>query len=370
MSPPRHVDAMLFGRLTMLSRRSFLTASAATFCHPGLFFSPAARAPAQSAPVTRPNIAEIDRSRILAAAEKALARPLAVNLDLRSPNWLAFTLDIPALAAAAQVDPTKAGRYGAQAATLLNAWLIAPGASLPATPKIAAFESLLDRVGLAELAVAMPFLILPDPLRMQLRLWFEEYLDFLTSSRTALLARDAADHHGSSWLLQSSAAARFASKDDALSECRHRFKAVTIRAQIDANGFFPHELQSAFPFRNSLFNLDLLAGACMLLSTNFESMWNVELQDGPGMRSAMARHATYIGDRSAWPYPADPAFFHQLPYRRPALVFAARAYAHAEYATLWRELDPDPTEPVLLERFPIRQPLLWLTQPRPQPAPA
>ena len=36
-----------------------------------------------------------------------------------------------------------------------------------------------------------------------------------------------------------------------------------------------------------------------------------------------------------------------------------------EYADLWKTLPPDPTIPELQRTFPIRQPLLWVTRPKP-----
>ena len=125
------------------------------------------------------------------------------------------------------------------------------------------------------------------------------------------------------------------------------------------------------PYRNSLFNLDLLAGICVLLSTRFESLWDTELQDGPGMRAVIARFAPYVARRAAWPYPSDQTLFAQLPCRRPALLFAARAYAQPDYATLWRDTTPaQPADATLLRTFPIRQPILWQTQPKPFHDPA
>ena len=114
-------------------------------------------------------------------------------------------------------------------------------------------------------------------------------------------------------------------------------------------------------------NLDLLAGACVLLSTRFDSLWDHELQDGPGMRAAISRHAPYIAAPRTWPYPSDKTHFHELPCRRPALLFAARAYSQPDYATLWRTLPPDPVSPEILQSFPIRQPILWQTPPPFQP---
>jgi hypothetical protein len=83
------------------------------------------------------------------------------------------------------------------------------------------------------------------------------------------------------------------------------------------------------------------------------------------MRIAIAKLVPFIGNRGVWPYRADSAFFTQLPLRRPALLFAARAYNRPEYADLWKTLPPDTTTPELDRTFPIRQPLLWVTRPRP-----
>jgi hypothetical protein len=109
----------------------------------------------------------------------------------------------------------------------------------------------------------------------------------------------------------------------------------------------------------------MLAAICLLLSTRFESVWDYELQDGPSMRTAIARHYPYILNRGAWPYRADAMYFTDLPIRPPSLLFAARAYSRPEYADLWKALPPDTTIPELQRTFPIRQPLLWVTRPRP-----
>ena len=328
----------------MLTRRRFFTASAAAF----------ACSCTCAAQTTRPNIAVIDRARILAAASAALARTI-------TPDLLSFTLDLPALTAAAQINPEQQPACEARAAILLQTFLLRQ-------PPAADLSNIADRSALAEVAVALPFLAIEPALKEQIAHWLNRFLTHLTEDREILLARDARDHNGTAWLLLVASIARALGNDAALNDCRHRYKTTTIRAQINAAGLFPQELTTDAPYRNSLFTLDLLAGCCQLLSTRFDSVWDYELQDGPGMRAAIASHARYIRDRASWPYPADQSFFHQLPARRPALVFAARAYSQADYATLWQTLTPDqPAEPDLLRRFPIRQPLLWLTSPKPRP---
>ncbi len=333
----------------MATRRAFVLGSAAAL----------AIAPAQAQ--TRLNVAEIDRGRILAAAARALTAPAKPDGDPQSDAFLQLTLQVPALAAASVVAPSDAPRYGAAAGALLDAWFLNPGSRPTLELSAEGYEPLIGLAGLAEVAVALPFLELEPAQRTRLKTSFGKYLQFLTEDRTALLARDAKNHHSSAWLLQVAAFARLTGNDALLAESSHRFKTSTIRAQIDSKGEFPHELRTGNAYRDSLFNLDLLAGVCVLLSTRFESLWDHELQDGPGMRTAIAHFVPYIRNRKTWPYPADDEHFNELPCRRPALLFAARAYAQPDYAALWKTLEPDPANPVVLRAFPIRQPLLWQT---------
>lgn len=299
-----------------------------------------------AAETARPDVAAIDGDRILAAANLALtASPTHDPLPL--------SRNVSALAAAFHL--TKDARYSEKAATLLRTFTLDPTTATR-------LESILDTVPLAEVAQSIPFLALPPEALTPLKASFATYLTWLTTSRTGGLARDQKDHHGASWLFQTAAYARLTANDPTLAELRHRFKTVTVRAQLVASGTFPHELSTPFPYRNSLFTLDLLAAACLLLATPFDNLWDFELQDGPGLRVAIARHFPYIANRSAWPYRADLDFFTDLPARRPALLFAARAYTRPEYATLWRSLNPDPI-PELQPTFPINQPLLWITHP-------
>ena len=313
------------------------------------------------APTTRPNVGQIDRDRILRGAAAPATIPTK-HLGAESSEYLAFTLSVPALAAAAIVDAANAEKYRAAAASQLRAWLVADETKLVATPVLGEkeYSQVTDLCALSEVCVALPFLGLDDDVLAAVKAWFATRLTWLMEDRTARLARDSKDHHASSWLLQVAAAAKLTGNEAAINECRHRFKTMEIRAQINAEGFFPHEVTTDYPFRNSLFNLDLLGGTCQLISTQFENVWEHELQDGPGMRTAVAKHAYYIRDRVKWPYPADLSHFKLLPCRRPTLVFAGRAYGNADYIALWKTLDADPTEPDILKSFPIRQPVLWL----------
>ncbi|MGP8260890.1 MAG: alginate lyase family protein [Acidobacteriaceae bacterium] len=305
----------------------------------------------------------------------------------------ALGLAVPALASAHLLtgDP----HYAEHAALWLRDWFVDPATRM--TPRLdygqaiagqlasssyggGRFEGILETLPLVEVAQSIPFLAsaLSPSDRLALNAWFADYLRWLTEEqdsgpRLPALARDRKDHHGTSWLLQASAYTLLTtpagdapkSETSPLDELRHRFRTVTLRAQIAEDGSFPHELTSTTPFRDSLFNLDMMALVCQLLSTRFDSVWEYELNDGPGMRSAIAYHFPFMADRSLWPFRADAQHFEQLPTRRVSLLLSARAYRRPEYAALWKTLPPDPAQPDILRTLPIHQPLLWVRQPPP-----
>jgi hypothetical protein len=393
--------------------------------------------PPSGGTATRPDVAAIDRDRILAAAARYLSlepAPIASMVCPRSPAAAAayysepepgsalppspdapppflahrdalFTLGLAVPALAGAFSLTGEARYADRAATHLRAWFVDPAtrmipamdyaqttpvraqvslagdadASAVAPLLTGRYQGIIEALALAEIAVAVPFLTtLSDSDRTAIRSWFTAYYHWLTDShdsgpRLAALARDSKSHHGSSWMLQASACAYLAAptgdvgraEDPGLADLRHRFKNATLRAQISPGGFFPHEISSLWPYRDSLFNLDMLAAVCQLLSTRLESVWDYELDEGAAMRAAVAWHYPFIADRGKWPYRADADHFDELPSRRNSLLLAARAYQRPEYAALWKTLKPDPATPAILRTVPIRQPLLWTRQPPP-----
>ena len=270
---------------------------------------------------------------------------------------------------------TKDDKYALRAGNHLSAWFVDPAtrmnpnldnayAPITTTAKAA---GIADGVALAEIARSIPFLVdtaaLAPPDLATTRAWFTAFLDWLNTSRIPVIARDTKDHTASAWLLLASACARLLGDETTLSACRHRFKTPTLRNQIIATGVFHHEVITDFPWRNSLFNFDMLAAACELLSTPFASLWPYELEDGPGMRSVAAFLYPMLNDPARWPYPADTSLFREVPRRRPALLLAGRAYTRPEYVDLWKSLPHPGINDPLRSTFPIRQPLLWTTRP-------
>ncbi|HEY5330509.1 MAG TPA: alginate lyase family protein [Acidobacteriaceae bacterium] len=338
------------------------------------------------------DVAAIEHDRVLAEAAVALKQPLRTITGIHSPAADAHSFYSEADApkafrahAEALIDAstnistltaayvlTRDNKYALRAGAHFRAWFVDPAtrmkpdlqsANATATNVTALAAGIVDGVALAEIARSLPFLAdtaaLAPPDLATARAWFTSFLEWLNTSRIPVIARDTKDHTASAWLLLAASIGRLLGDETTLNSCRHRFKTPTLRNQIDATGVFHHEVVTDAPYRNSLFNYDLLAGACELLSTPFASLWPYELEDGPGMRSVAAFLYPMIHDPAGWPYPADTFRFREVPRRRPALLLAGRAYTRPEYVDLWRSLPQPAADDPLRASFPIRQPLLW-----------
>jgi hypothetical protein len=378
---------------TRLSRRHFLRLGGAAITSHVL--------PAQS-PTARINVADAERSRILAEAPQALAAPVVTITTTSPPNTSAntfvsevepergvsdphtssklfrahavalrnFSANVACLSAAYVL--THDEQYARRAGLHLRAWFVTENTRMLPTGDLAGREygseagtpsGINDLTPLAELTRSTSFLVDSQALAEDeldiMNQWFLDFASWLDTNRTAKLARDTRDHRASAWLLIRAAIARATRKDQDIEDCRKRFRAPTLRNQINEVGVFPQEVSTPNPYRNTLLNFDLLAGACQLLASPFDLLWDYELQDGPGMRSVAAHLYPVILHPEKWGYMADADHFTELPGPRPALLFAGRAYNRPEYVDLWRKLDVLPVPSNLAEAFPIRQPLLW-----------
>jgi hypothetical protein len=315
-----------------ITRRRFTLAAAATLA--------ASRLPAQSTP----SVASIEHDHILADA--------AIALKAHPVELIDVSAAVAALTAAFVL--TKDESYARAAESHLNRWLPAPISTLATPPTV------VSLVPVAELARSTSFLV--DAFNLtQLNAWLADLATWLTTARDPVIARDTKDHRASAWLLIVSAIARSQRDEKLLDQCSHILRKPTLRNQIDEIGRFPQEMATPTPLRNTLFNFDLLFGACQLLDSPFDPLWNYELVDGVGLRAVAAYLYPILKDLRTWPGVADTDHFRDVPLRRPALLFAARAFSRPDYADLFRSL-PTTVPTALAPTVPIRQPLLWTTR--------
>jgi len=361
------------------------------------------------------DVAAIDRSRILTAAERYLGEsPLTVTASTspRSPGgkhdyfseadyyWpdpknlhgpyiqrdgmsnpnnfldhrhvlLRFGVQAPALVAAWHI--TGETRYAEHAAQHLRAWFINDSTHM--NPNLEYAQSIrgsttgtrfgvIDTIHLVEVVRATEVLTESKALSKneldQIKNWFADYVQWMTTSVYGIEEMDSSNNHATCWDMQVAAFAKFTGNKNLADYAGRRFKSVLVPEQMKSDGSFPLEMSRTKPYAYSLFNLDAMATICQLLSTPEENLWTFQLPDGRGIGKAVAFMAPYIRDKKSWPLAPDIVYANDWPMRQCSLLFAGLALGRRDYLQLWKTLPADSDVEEVIRNFFIRQPVLWV----------
>ena len=401
-------------RAFLLTAAALWPASASTAWSAGSAQSRQRRKPSPARSVF--DLATIERARVMSAANRALGEPPITIPASQSPrsaggphdffsegdywwpdpanpdgpyiqrdgmsnpdNFVAhrqalmrFSQIVPALAAAWVL--TQDRRYAEQAAAHLRAWFLDDSTLM--NPNLQYAQAIkgratgrgigiIDTIHLVEVVQAIPVI---SERRLMSRYevsaiqeWFSRYLTWLTTHPYGIEEREAKNNHGTCWVMQVAAFAKFTNNAKLLEFCRDRFKTVLLPNQMAKNGSFPEELRRTKPYGYSLFNLDAMSTVCQILSTRTENLWTFALDDGRTIGKAVAYMAPYIKDKKRWPLKPDVMYFDQWPMRQPSLLFAGLALHKPDYLTLWRKLPADSTVDEVIRNYFLRQPMLWVS---------
>ncbi len=399
--------------MSLLTRRAFCVSAgfaAATLKVPRLAFGDG---PERDIP----DLAKIDRRRVLNAADRYLQQPPVTITAFSSPrsagelhdyysegdywwpdpknpsgpyirrdgmsnpdNFLAhrhalirLSIQVPALTAAWVLTHDR--RYARHAVNHLRAWFLDPATLMHASLQYAQAihgvitgrgTGIIDTIHLVEVVRSIPVLekarALSTPEMRGLRKWFADYLDWMMTSKNGQEECDAKNNHGTCWQMQASEFAAFTGNKELTAFCQKRFKEVIVPEQIAENGSFPRELSRTKPYGYCLFNLDVMSAVCQILSTPENNLFTYSLPDGRGFAKAMAFMFPFIADKKSWPYAHDVEYFEDWPVRQPSLLFAGIALSKPEYLAAWSKLNPDPTVEEIIRNYPIRQQLLWVSE--------
>jgi len=198
--------------------------------------------------------------------------------------------------------------------------------------------------------------------------WFRDYLKWLTTHPYGTEERAAKNNHGVCWAMQAAAFAQLTGDEEELAAIRTQFKTVFVSNQMAKNGSFPAELRRTKPYGYSLFVIDAMAGVAQIASRPGDDLWEFELPDGRGMKKAMEFIFPYIQDKSKWPGNHDVLYWDEWPVRQPSLLFAGLKFNKPDYLQVWERLKADPQPPEVVRNVPLRHPLIWLANAKPQAA--
>src|SRR5262249_17271833 len=197
---------------------------------------------------------------------------------------MGLSVQVPALAAAWTIK--KDQRFAAPAGRHLNAWFVDKDTRM--NPNLQYSQAIhgrvtgrgtgiIDTIHLVEVARAIELL----PRMNDVKAWFADYLEWMTTHPYGIEERDTKNNHATCWVMQTASFARLTGSADITQFAGDRFKHVLIPGQVAPDGSFPEELRRTKPYGYSLFNLDAMATICQLLSTPQDNLWEFELSDGP-----------------------------------------------------------------------------------------
>lgn len=235
-------------------------------------------------------------------------------------------------------------KYSEQAAQLLHTWFIDPATRM--NPNLAyaqgvpgrqdgRSEGILDGRTLATRVVDSILLIAQTSAWHQdddkkMRAWMEDYLHWLTTSKTGQEEGRANNNHGSWHHVQVAGIARFLGKDAIARDMVEKTK-LLIDKQIAGNGSQPLELARTRSFHYSYFNLQALVKLAALGSELGIDIWHYRNDKGGSIINALDYMAPFSNPAKAWPHTSMAR--ESLPLI-PLLVMADNSLNTNSYQTL------------------------------------
>lgn len=223
---------------------------------------------------------------------------------------------------------------------------------------------IIDTIHLIEVAQSLRLMetqgIIEDKELQTIRLWFSDYLTWLSTHRYGINEMEAKNNHGTCWTMQVAAFAAFTQNEEMLHFCRKRYRTVLLLNQMATDGSFPLELERTKPYGYSLFNLDAMTTLCHLLTTPEENLWDYTTTDGRNIEKGISWLFPFVKDKGSWKYQPDIMFWEEWPVAHPFLLFGSLHHYRKEYFQTWKQLEHFPTNEEVIRNLPIRHPLLWL----------
>ena len=223
---------------------------------------------------------------------------------------------------------------------------------------------IIDTIHLIEVAQSLRLMeaqgIIEDKELQTIRLWFSDYLTWLSTHRYGINEMEAKNNHGTCWTMQVAAFASFTQNEEMLRFCRERYRSVLLPNQMAADGSFPLELERTKPYGYSLFNLDAMTTLCHLLTTPEENLWDYTTTDGRNIEKGISWLFPFVKDKGSWQRQPDIMFWEEWPVAHPFLLFGSLHHYRKEYFQTWKQLEHFPTNEEVIRNLPIRHPLLWL----------
>lgn len=134
-----------------------------------------------------------------------------------------------------------------------------------------------------------------------IRRWFDAYLDWLTTAKPALAERHVANNHGSWYLVQAVAIARWVGRDGLARELATEDQA-RIDRQFRPDGSQPDEIRRVDGLGYSRFNLEAQFQLAELAAGVGVDLWHYTAPGGGSLRRGLEFLLPYNAAPGSWPH--------------------------------------------------------------------
>jgi len=206
-------------------------------------------------------------------------------------------------------------RYSDKAVEILTGWFIDPETRM--NPNLAysqlipgrtavrgtgildgrKFSTLVDAITILEASGSMS----PEVGR-ELRSWFSQYFEWLTTSEHGRLEAAATNNHGTWYDVQVVAIALYNGKTSHARSVLERAKRSRIEELIEPDGSQPSELARTRSWHYSIFNLEALTRLARMAESVSVDLWNHSSSDGRSITAALKYLAPFASGESPWPH--------------------------------------------------------------------
>jgi len=268
---------------------------------------------------------------------------------------------------------TKDKKYAQKLAEHLKAWFVNDATKM--NPNLLYAQSIkgvatgrgigiIDTVHLVEVTKAIHVIENSGSLSASdlatIKLWFTNYLNWITTHEYGIAERDNGNNHSVCWTMQVAAFADLIGDEKTKDFCRNFYKNTLLPNQMEKDGSFPLELKRTKPYGYSLFNLDAMTSICQILSTKNDNLFAYTTADGKNIELGIKFMFPYIENKSLWKYQHDVMYWDEWPVRQSSLLFGGLAFKNKKYIELWKSLNANFTTPEIVRNMPVRNPILWV----------
>jgi len=176
------------------------------------------------------------------------------------------------------------------------------------------------------------------------RLWFRDYIKWLTTSEKGISEKKSGNNHSTWWAVQAAAYSLFVGDAGNYAMTSALFKEYLVPSQIQPDGSCPREEARTRSLSYSAMNLNAFTLLCRIAEVRGEDLWHFKPREGAGVLTAVRYLFPFIEDPTRWKkqqitsFSSDYAYFYAL---------AGIATGDTEYLAKFQQLTAKGDDPPL-----------------------